>query len=147
MASLNDQPSVIHWNIEGIMSREFGNKIKQPELLNILNKYDIIALTETHANQDILINLPGYSSIQVNRPKHHRARKHSGGLAILVKQEMREAVSFLQSTSKDILWHSFSQPPMHLCFARAIEPIAYPKSTLILSFSWGFSSKVAFCTP
>ena len=34
----------------------------------------------------------------------------------------------------------------HLCFARAIELITHPKITLILSFSWGFSSKVAFCT-
>ena len=114
MASLNDQLRVIHLNIEGIMSREFGNKIKQPQLLNILNKYDIIALTETHANQDMLINLPGYSSIQVNRPEHHRARKHSGGLEILVKQEMREAVSFLQSTSKDILWLKIKSDALYI---------------------------------
>ena len=43
--------------------------------------------------------------------------------------------------------HSISQPPVHPCFARAIELIAHPKITKILSFSWGFSSKVAFCTP
>ena len=45
------------------------------------------------------------------------------------------------------LEHSFSQPPVHPCFARAVELIAHPKITQILSFSWGFSSKVAFCTP
>ena len=43
--------------------------------------------------------------------------------------------------------HSFSQPPVHPCFARAIELIAHPKIAQILSFSWGFSSKVVFCTP
>ena len=43
--------------------------------------------------------------------------------------------------------HSISQPPVHLCFAWAIELIAHPKITLILSFSWGISSKKAFCTP
>ena len=43
--------------------------------------------------------------------------------------------------------HSFSQPPVHLCFAEAIKPIAHPKITQILSFSWGFSSKLVFCTP
>ena len=42
--------------------------------------------------------------------------------------------------------HSISQPPVHPCFARAIELITHPKITLILSFSWGFSSKVAFCS-
>ena len=47
-----------------------------------------------------------------------------------------------------------TRPPMHTrvlhvhpCFARAIELTAHPKITLILSFSWGFSSNVAFCTP
>ena len=45
------------------------------------------------------------------------------------------------------LLHSISQPSVHPCFARAIELIAHPKITKIFSFSWGFSSKVAFCTP
>ena len=43
--------------------------------------------------------------------------------------------------------HSISQPPVHPCLAQAIELIAHPKITLILPFSWGFSSKVTFCTP
>ena len=43
--------------------------------------------------------------------------------------------------------HRFSQPPVHPCFARAIELIAHPKITQILSITWGFSWKVAFCTP
>ena len=46
-----------------------------------------------------------------------------------------------------ILTHSISQPSVHPCFTRAIKLIAHPKITLILSFSWRFSSKVAFCTP
>ena len=45
------------------------------------------------------------------------------------------------------VYHSISQPPVHLCFAQAIELNAHPKITLILSFSWGFSLRVAFCTP
>ena len=40
--------------------------------------------------------------------------------------------------------HNISQPPVHPCFARAMELIAHPKITPILSFSWEFSSKVAF---
>ena len=137
MISLNDQLSVIHWNIEGIMSREFGNKIRQPELLNILNIYDIIALTETHANQDILINLPGYNSVQVNHPKHHRSRKHSGGLAILVKLEIREAVSFSQSTSKDILWLKIKSDALYI-ISDVYFGVVYisPKNPFILPTRW-----------
>ena len=48
---------------------------------------------------------------------------------------------------RDYAARSFSQPPVHLGFALAIELDAHPKITQILSFSWGFSSKVEFCTP
>ena len=37
--------------------------------------------------------------------------------------------------------------PCTLSFARVIELIAHPKITQILSFSWGFSLKVAFAHP
>ena len=43
--------------------------------------------------------------------------------------------------------HSSSQPPVHLCFAEAIKPIAHPKITQILSFSWGFHQNWYFAHP
>ena len=51
------------------------------------------------------------------------------------------------SIIRQVVGHSISQPPVHPCFARAIELIAHPKITQILLFSWEFSSNVAFCTP
>ena len=60
---------------------------------------------------------------------------------------LRSSEIHLRAASQEMPRHSFSQPPVHLCFAQAIKPNAHPKITLIFSFSWGFSSKVAFCTP
>ena len=59
----------------------------------------------------------------------------------------RGALEGYLSHYTSLVQHSISQPPMHLCFARAIVLIAHPKITQILSFSWGFSSKVAIWTP
>ena len=58
-------------------------------------------------------------------------------------------ILFSNDSMLDCAWseQSFSQPPVHLCFAQAIMLFAHPKNATILSFSCRFSSKVAFCTP
>ena len=43
--------------------------------------------------------------------------------------------------------HSISQPPVHPCFAWAIELITHLKITLILSFSWKLHQKRHFAHP
>ena len=100
----HDYLKIIHWNIEGNASQEFGHKVSHPQFQSIVQGYDIIALTETHASPDMHIDIPGFVSYQINRPKHAKARKHSGGIAVLVKQYIRSAITFLQSESKDIVW-------------------------------------------
>ena len=100
----HDYLKIKHWKIEGNASKEFGYKAPHPQFQSIVQGYDIIALTETHASPYMHINIPGFASYQVNRPKYAKAREHSSGIAVLVKQHMRSAVTFLQSESKDIVW-------------------------------------------
>ena len=52
-------------------SRTLGNKLKTKEFLNIINKHDVFALVETHANYD--------SELPVNNFKHFvKCRNKSG---------------------------------------------------------------------
>ena len=47
--------SISSWNINGLESKANGvknNKIHDPEVINILNKFDLIGLMETHAATD-----------------------------------------------------------------------------------------------
>ena len=53
--------------------------------------------------------------------------------------KVRFVISFTDDDVVSDENHSISQPPMHPCFAQAIELIAHPKITLVLSFSWWFS--------
>ena len=94
----------LHGNVEGINSRIFGQKSDNPVFRQIIANYDIIGLTVTHTNVDTHINIPGYHTYQVCRPRHNKTKKNSGGLAVLVKNSLRDGVSFMQSSCRDIVW-------------------------------------------
>ena len=54
-----------HWNIEGHKSVIVGNKLEDPEFLNVISKSDIVGLTELHANEEICI--PGYNCLKFKK--------------------------------------------------------------------------------
>ena len=70
----------MHWNIEGVSSGVFGNKFENSDFIQNMLGHDIIALTETHCDEENQINLPGYFVWQKSRPKHAKAKKNLGVL-------------------------------------------------------------------
>ena len=55
--------TISSWNINGLESKTNGvksNKIHDPEVINSLNKFDLIGLMETHAGTETDISLQGY---------------------------------------------------------------------------------------
>ena len=80
----NRRLGICHWNIEGIKSSK-SSKLDDPEFSKELRAHDIVALTETHAGPNDHVGLQGYTTFMATRSKHKKARKHSGGIAILVK--------------------------------------------------------------
>ena len=98
------QLKMCHWNVEGLKDQVHGIKTNNPAFQQEITNFDVIALTETHANADKTIDLEGYTSFQVNRPRHVRAKKDSGGIAILVKSSLRSGIAFHSSASPDIAW-------------------------------------------
>ena len=67
-------------------------------------KHDIIGIVETHANANSNFHIPNYYVYQKHRPKLKKARKYSGGLAVFIRQEIKEGVTILQSRSAEMLW-------------------------------------------
>ena len=94
------------WNIQGIQNQQVGNKLNESEVASTFMRYDIICLLETHGDLDTNIDLKGYKSFAVCRPKFGKARKPSGGIAVLVKDEVNPGVSIIKSTHlpHDMLW-------------------------------------------
>jgi exonuclease III len=94
---------ITHWNVNGLSSK-LGSKLLDPSFVKQTEKSDIILLTETHETVPNSISLSGYYSYQVNRRKHENAKKGSGGVAILVKNSLKQNVSFIQSESCNVAW-------------------------------------------
>ena len=95
---------VCHWNIEGLQSRIVGPKCDDDNFLKVVAGHDVIILTETHADSDTYIKIPGYYSFHIKRPKHINAKKHSGGIAIIVKDNLKDSVTFIKSATTSIGW-------------------------------------------
>ena len=99
--------SISTWNINGLEHKSHGmkcNKLQDPEVVNILNSSDCIGLLETHADKSVDISLSGYYVFRKDRVKHKKARKPSGGIAVLVKESMRHLFKFDPISDSDIVW-------------------------------------------
>jgi hypothetical protein len=93
-----------HWNVEGIHGKH-GFKTDDPDFLREVLDFDIVCLTETHVTKSSTFSLAGFSNpFEGIRDKHPKAPKGSGGVAILVRQSIRQRVAFLQSTSPNLIW-------------------------------------------
>ena len=62
-----------------------------------MQQYDIFGLVETHAGPDDIISVNNYHSYQINRPKSEKAMKYSGGMAALVKNNIKDGVRLYHS--------------------------------------------------
>ena len=99
--------SIASWNVNVLEYKSHGmkcNKLDDPEVVNSLKTLDCIGLMETHADKNVDISLPGYYVFRKDRIKHKKACKPSGGVAVLVKESMRNAYKFDPISDSDIIW-------------------------------------------
>ena len=80
------------------------SKLQDPEEVNILNSSDCIGLLETHADKSVDISLSGYYVFRKDKFKHKKARKPSGGIAVLVKESMRHLFKLNPISDSDVVW-------------------------------------------
>ena len=88
-------------NVNGL-----SNKLECPLLLETVNNYDIIILTETWLPENKTIEIDGYSNnvnLNIYRKKQKRERKCSGGIAVIVKNNLIKGVSMIKKNS-NIIW-------------------------------------------
>ena len=45
---VNTRVHVGHWNLNGVMSKQLGNKLVLNEVLSAINSFDNFAISETH---------------------------------------------------------------------------------------------------
>ena len=94
---------ITHWNMGGVLSSTYGNKLEDSDFLELVKGDDIIALTETHIGEEIF-SIPGYVLKHQIRPKSRKAKRHSGGIALAIKHDLSHSVEIIKSKSDNILW-------------------------------------------
>ena len=104
--------SIASWNVQGWKSKDF-HKTDDPDFLDEIKKHHIIAIQETHCAPNTYFQVPGYYVHQVNRKLS--GKKAHGGIAFLVKNELKNGIKFINTTSNDMLWlcmkkHYFNIP-------------------------------------
>ena len=107
--TLSNSIAIACWNIDGLHYKLDNtstrySKLKDESILKSLQNHDIICLVETHCNYTDAIDLDGYSTVMNIRPKSHKATKHSGGIAICIKNTIRPGLTFEPITNSEYLW-------------------------------------------
>ena len=64
---------------ESKMNGVKSNKIHGPEVINMLNKFDLIGIVETHAGKETDISMKCYYVFRKDRPKHIKHVSHRAG--------------------------------------------------------------------
>jgi exonuclease III len=82
------------WNVNGLFNRtQDYSKLEDPLFVDTLRESSIVGLVETHAGPDDQISLPGYKTVSITRPKSKLARKHSGGIAVLINDRLSKGIT------------------------------------------------------
>ena len=95
------------WNLNGHRSRIIGDKVSSPSFLDEIKNDDIVALVETHNNDDNdTLSIPGYKRVSVkNRVSTNtKSNKTYGGLAYFAKPEIAKFVIPITNHNKDTIW-------------------------------------------
>ena len=71
---------------------------------DFLNKHDIIMMTETKLDDIDDLTSPGFKLITKNRKHKKRA---SGGVAVLIREELETISSVLKVEQQDSIWLKF----------------------------------------
>ena len=99
-----DHLSIGSWNICGAK-----NKLNDPDFLELLKEHDIIILGETFADGDT-VHVDGYKCKNLFRnAKHKKARRNSGGISVLTKNNIAAFIKPVLTTAEHFIWIRISK--------------------------------------
>ena len=86
------------FNVEGLKP-----KLEDPNFVKFNDNYDISILTETWEAGTSKFNIEKFWDFSQVRPKHKQAIRHSGGITVLAKYNIRPGLKLVENT-EGFLW-------------------------------------------
>ena len=90
------------------------DKLLDQEFNQVIQSYAFITLVETWLPTKSEINIEGFYSFSKSRKKNRRARRHSGGISSLVKQNLKRGVKIIDEKWEGFLWFKLCEDFFHL---------------------------------
>lgn len=89
------------WNCQGLTQ----SKQENADFVHILDRHDIIFLSESWTNKNSEIELSGYKCFNYFRKFQHRnARRSSGGIVVYCKNDIANGVEVVKNHYDTIIW-------------------------------------------
>ena len=109
-----------HWNLNGIISKQFGNKLEMQEVYDKVKQFDLFRVSETHLWPKKGKQLDLYQDFHSYRKHGKRLNYGSGGISIYIKNNIVNGTSVIHGESSDCMWvclkkSFFSIRGRHLC--------------------------------
>ena len=100
MKNNTDKLSVSFWNIRGLTY----DKLTDEDFKKYL-KTDVIAFTESFAEEQSKLSLAGYVVDQsVRKNQNENRRRSSGGIVVYIKSDISQGIDYIKSEHSDIMW-------------------------------------------
>ena len=84
---------ILSLNVEGLKP-----KLKDPNFLEFIKDYDISIFNETWKADISKLNIEEFWDYSQVRPKHKNAIRHSGGITILAKHNIRPGLRVVENS-------------------------------------------------
>ena len=88
-----------HWNVNGI-----GSKLQDPDFMSEIDDYDICILTETWTTESISVEGFIVHSRDAVKCKGVKSGRSSGGVIVLIKENLRKYVKVIKLAPKYGVW-------------------------------------------
>ena len=100
---IKNKLKILSFNVEGLAS-----ELEDPSFVDLIYQHDICLLNETWRSDDSKIGLPGLWDFSIIRPKTKKCGRHSGGVTVFCKEDLRKGVK-VSSHSEGFIWLKLDQ--------------------------------------
>ena len=93
-----------HWNLNGLISKQFGNRLELREVFDKVKQFDLFGVSKTHLLPNNGRQLDSFQDFHSYRKHGKRHNYGSGGISVYIKNNIVNGTSVIHGESSDCMW-------------------------------------------